>query len=717
MGYWRLRNITKSVTSYPTLESLAVDDNRPCQVATFNGTIVDVAGTIDIDNEDEVAWQYSANNSSWTTVWAGKLTTVTLRDAGRTPPRIYDLAGQDFTILLEDRVCTKKRALKEKARRRVRWIMDRFMPGIGIGGLATVTDSPRMARIVDAYNYKGMTVREALEQVAGEIGATFYVDYDKQLVFFANPPTDRAPFDLSTDAVPPDTYPYWNFVQPQESKDLANAVRVQGKRVVRWRKNDASIAAYGRQERPINDPSIRTRRQARRFGDRVLNLMKSPIISGSLTMMEAGLLPIQIVGIANSDWGIDSDFRVTSTQTRFLNPNGPDDGDGLIEVDVQYADRIVPCYLRNSSQGDVLEQVRRDQTSPNTNVVCTWTITDADFGAEHINDIATDGAGTWVAVGSGGVASVSTDDAVTWTAIAGGPFSTNTMRGVAYGNGYWVAVGTSGSVYKLYTATDPAGTWTARTISGLGTGNDDGLSAVAYGNSIWVTVGCGASPGVYCIASTGSDPTTGWTARTVSDAAGHTQIDQSFALDMDVAFGNGRFVVVGGSDLATSTNGTAWTNYSEIANGGPDDSFIFQSLVSVAYGAGVWVLSGTSNSAVVSGNPATGVLYNDDVTDMWGWTVVNLTNGAPYCVAYGDEFLAIDGGGDVIASADGITWASDDSTFFTANNFWPYEYGGGLAYARNVWSVGGDTADAGPLVVRRCSASGVTDGQMLFTTS
>lgn len=313
-----------------------------------------------------------------------------------------------------------------------------------------------------------------------------------------------------------------------------------------------------------------------------------------------------------------------------------------------------------------------------------WTSVDPDFGAEHINDVATDGAGTWVAVGSGGVGSVSVDDGATWNAITGTPFGTSNMRGVAYGNGYWVAVGGAvaygnstwvavgniGGAYILYSATDPTATWTSRSITGTG-----------------------------AIASTGSDPTTGWTARTVSDAPGHSQVDPTFGTDMDVAYGNGRFLVVGQTDIATSTNGTAWTNYGEIANGGADDGYIFNSLVSVAYGSGVWVISGTSQSSVVSGNPGTGAAYNDDVTDMWGWTVINLTNGAPYCLAYGDLFLAIDGGGDVIASADATSWASDNSTFFTATPFWPYEYGGGLGYGNGVWVAGGDTADAGPLIV------------------
>jgi hypothetical protein len=330
----------------------------------------------------------------------------------------------------------------------------------------------------------------------------------------------------------------------------------------------------------------------------------------------------------------------------------------------------------------------------------SWSSENANISTAHLNDIATDGAGNWGAVGSSGYLSYSTDDGATWTGTQ--VFSTNTMRGIAYGNGYWVAVGTTNTAYRLYTATSLSGSWTSRTISGLNANADDSLTSVAYGNSIWVAVGDGHAPGVYAIATTGSDPTTGWTARTVTDAAGHTQADPTFGPDMDVAYGNGRFVVVGGDDIATSTNGTTWTNYGEIANGGGDDGGVLSSMVSVTYGAGVWLVSGSSNSTVVSGNPVTGVMYNDDVTDMFGWTGINPFSGsAPYDIEYGDQFMAIVGDGTIFASATGTSgWANDDSSFFTATPFFPFEFTGGIAYGDGVWAAGGDTADAGPLIVR-----------------
>ena len=55
------------------------------------------------------------------------------------------------------------------------------------------------------------------------------------------------------------------------------------------------------------------------------------------------------------------------------------------------------------------------------------------------------------------------------------------LYGVAYGNGYWVAVGYSGTLY--YKAGTPDGTWIA---NNQGSAN---LYGVAYSNGYWVAVG------------------------------------------------------------------------------------------------------------------------------------------------------------------------------------------------------------------------------------
>lgn len=95
------------------------------------------------------------------------------------------------------------------------------------------------------------------------------------------------------------------------------------------------------------------------------------------------------------------------------------------------------------------------------------------------------GNGYWVIVGTTGQLGYATDPTGTWTVVdEPGPFTTSdTIYGVGYGSGVWTIVGSSG---KLATAiSDPTGSWTTQT-SGLGTSD---IAAVGYGNGYWVIGG------------------------------------------------------------------------------------------------------------------------------------------------------------------------------------------------------------------------------------
>ena len=106
------------------------------------------------------------------------------------------------------------------------------------------------------------------------------------------------------------------------------------------------------------------------------------------------------------------------------------------------------------------------------------TITNAAHGYKP------DGTSIWVIVGTTGQLGYATDPTSTWTVVdEPGPFTTSdTIRGVGYGNGCWVIGGDAG---KLAYATDPTDTWTTLT-SGFSTSY---IAAVGYGNGYWVIGG------------------------------------------------------------------------------------------------------------------------------------------------------------------------------------------------------------------------------------
>ena len=107
-----------------------------------------------------------------------------------------------------------------------------------------------------------------------------------------------------------------------------------------------------------------------------------------------------------------------------------------------------------------------------------WTTRTSGFGTNTILGV-TYGDGLYVAVGSSGTLTTS-PDGTTWTTRTSG-FGTTNIRGVTYGDGLYVAVGSSGTL-----TTSPDGTtWTTRT-SGFGTNT---ILGVTYGDGLYVAVG------------------------------------------------------------------------------------------------------------------------------------------------------------------------------------------------------------------------------------
>lgn len=121
------------------------------------------------------------------------------------------------------------------------------------------------------------------------------------------------------------------------------------------------------------------------------------------------------------------------------------------------------------------------------------------------------GNGLWVAATSDGIKT--STDGVSWTTRTtppSGGLTGGNVRGVAFGNGVFVAVGDTaggGAVTSCFTSTDGI-TWTARTIPS-GAYND-----VAYtsGGGFMAIGGNGSSPA--CAAGGGNDGVT-WTAKTI----------------------------------------------------------------------------------------------------------------------------------------------------------------------------------------------------------
>jgi hypothetical protein len=261
----------------------------------------------------------------------------------------------------------------------------------------------------------------------------------------------------------------------------------------------------------------------------------------------------------------------------------------------------------------------------NGNDVITWTaVTNSTFGSSSIWSIAY-GAGKFVAVGDDGKMAYSTDG-ISWAAVTNSPFDLNNYRiAITYGDGKFVVAGSSlsGSIDKVAYSTDGI-TWTVGTNT-ISTSTYD----IAYGGGKFVT---GRRNMAYS--------TNGQTWTAASTAFSSYPYFQIHA----IAYGNGRFVGGGNSGsgkgkVAYSINGETWTVV--------EDSIIDTNAVisDIAYGNNKFVAVGGDDQCTIA--------YSSDGLN---WTTTN-TTGYFYCIAYGGgKFIAT--GNKTVYSFDGVTWST-----------------------------------------------------------
>ncbi|MCD1261707.1 S-layer homology domain-containing protein [Paenibacillus athensensis] len=195
-----------------------------------------------------------------------------------------------------------------------------------------------------------------------------------------------------------------------------------------------------------------------------------------------------------------------------------------------------------------------------------------------------------------------------WTARTSG--STDTIYGIAYGNGLFVAGGD-----RIITSADGV-TWNTVT-------SPPGFSFIAsmiYGNGLFVGVGWS---GNLMTSPDGSN----WTMQ----ASGTSGVVR------DVVYANNLYVAVGDSGyVSTSTDGVTWTGRT---------SGISSSLNRITYGNGMYVAAGDSGKILTS-------------ADGINWTA--RTSGSTnqlYGAAYGNGMFVVTGYEELIlTSTDGVTW-------------------------------------------------------------
>lgn len=216
------------------------------------------------------------------------------------------------------------------------------------------------------------------------------------------------------------------------------------------------------------------------------------------------------------------------------------------------------------------------------------------------------------------------------------------LTDVAYGNGYFVAVGEEGTILRSPNGAD----W-----SPVSSGTVARLDAIAFGNGVFVAVGGLGNKPMFT-----SPDGANWTPRTNAIAGGY----------LDVIFnGSVFFTLAGKGAYGTSSNGIDW------ATGKIRSS---QDPAAVAYGGGTWVVAGYKPSGANEG-----MLWTS--SDLREWTPRD--SKAPnnlFAAGYIQGTFVVAGQNGVLASSpDGAEWTSRDSR--TGGFLWDFAAGAGFLVA------------------------------------
>jgi hypothetical protein len=270
-------------------------------------------------------------------------------------------------------------------------------------------------------------------------------------------------------------------------------------------------------------------------------------------------------------------------------------------------------YVHSYVNGSVIESY------PNNiiDAIENWTSTDIQNGGLY-NSIVY-GNGIFVGIGN---AYISTSiDGITWTT---NPSFFTGLTDAVYANGKFVAVGfviASGvNTGLVYTSTNGL-SWTQRTVA-----NNNVWQSITYGNGLFVAVAQPITAGAINLVMTSSDGIT-WTSRNVP---------ATYSSYRAIAFGNNKFVILGGGPVLNSTDGINWTTT----------------------GATVSAL----NLIYENGLFTTGTNYSINGINWFGTNIFN----TPQDIAFGNGYFVSvrrSGANQFAYSPNGITWTEFPEPF------------------------------------------------------
>lgn len=360
-GAWYWRNISRSFTFTPRLSSVSIKQEHPSALANLDCEVVlegDNAGLV-FAVEDRVEVLFTPDGGSQVPLWRGHLKAVEETALEGEQTAVWVLSGQDYTAKLDDSIIRRRTERKgESARRRITWLLGQLNANVWTLAGTDISGVPAGV-FMEKHDYFGMTLAEGLQQVADELNAFFYVDFDNVFHMF-KVESIPAPFDL--DNTSPDfstSFPFRLWTHTEESTELHNAALVTPKNLSdsRWSVDSESIAAYGRQEVHVADSDLPGPQSAINVGTRLVTQEGYPTEESTLQCWEPGLYAGMTVNVVEGLWGHDFTRIVQSVDIRAVDPHD-ESGQAYLLTEAVLTDRRPskgwrqPSSDRGTDRGD-----------------------------------------------------------------------------------------------------------------------------------------------------------------------------------------------------------------------------------------------------------------------------------------------------------------------------------------------------------------------------
>jgi hypothetical protein len=300
---------------------------------------------------------------------------------------------------------------------------------------------------------------------------------------------------------------------------------------------------------------------------------------------------------------------------------------------------------------------------------------------------------------------------------------TSSLRGAAYGNGRFVAAGEWSTMLQ----SGDGAFWTTPAVPGSGFFNEviyalgmfiavaqDGRISTSADGDRWTNIKTATGDdftdvayggaGLVAIAYNYPFPSATTVYGSKDGITWTSLLEKSPVVLEEIAFGNGKYVAVGGNGaIRASADGATWTTHDFTARR--------KYLYSVAYGGGLFAAVGSSGTILTSPD---GTTWTNRTTD---------TTQALYSITHnGRQFVAIGSGSHVRLSTDGIAWTWSKFPVANGNSI---HYGGGRHLMTGSFGRVTTSTDSVLVVgVRQASAKrpgsrleiGRTEGGMLHLT-